>query len=190
MSRLLVTALLFGLVQFSPSISLADTELLNLLRSGGQILFIRHASTVPGVGDPAEFRLEDCATQRNLSAGGREEARRLGRYLTAQKVPVERVVSSPWCRCLDTARLAFGRVNEQWTALSNLFGRGQLAEAQVRELKPRIGQWNGKGNLVLVSHGSVASALADTHPAQGEIIVLTPLGADRFRVAGRISPPS
>jgi len=97
------------------------------------------------------------------------------------------MVSNPWCRCIDTARLAFGRIDERWNALANLFGRAEAADAQVRELKPRIGQWKDKGNLVLVSHGSVASALAGIHPAQGEIIVLMPLGADRFRVAGRIS---
>jgi phosphohistidine phosphatase SixA len=167
----------------------ADEDLLRLLRGGGQVLFIRHASTVPGAGDPAGFRLEDCATQRNLSAEGREEAQRLGRFIAAEGIEVARVISSPWCRCLDTARLAFGRVDERWSALSNLFGRGQLADAQVRELKPRIGLWNGRGNLVFVSHGSVASALAGIHPAQGEIIVLTPRGVEGFGVAGRLSPP-
>ena len=186
MTRVLL--LLVTLVFLWPVPASADEDLLKLLRAGGQVLFIRHASTVPGVGDPAGFRLEDCATQRNLSAEGREEARRLGRFLEAQKIPVARVVSSPWCRCIDTARLAFGRVDGRWNALSNLFGRAEAADGQVRELKPRIGQWNDKANLVLVSHGSVASALAGIHPAQGEIIVLTPLGADQFRIAGRISP--
>lgn len=186
-----MTRVLFWLVACSvlwPMRAQAGEELLGLLREGGQVLFIRHASTVPGVGDPAAFRMEDCATQRNLSAEGREEARRLGRFLQAQKIPVERVVSSPWCRCIDTARLAFGRVDERWDALSNLFGRAEAAQRQVGQLKPRIAQWQDKGNLVLVSHGSVASALAGIHPAQGEIIVLTPLGTDGFRVAGRISP--
>jgi broad specificity phosphatase PhoE len=187
MTRLLTC--LLALAVAWPGLAYADDTLLRLMREGGQVLFIRHASTDPGVGDPAEFRLEDCATQRNLSAKGREEARRLGQFLQTQKVPVARVVSSPWCRCLDTARLAFERVDERWGALSNLFGRGHQADRQLRELRPRIGEWKGQGNLVLVSHGSVASVLAGLHPAQGEIIVLSPLGGDAFRVAGRLSAP-
>jgi len=164
-----------------------ESALLDLLRAGGQVVFIRHATTVPGVGDPERFRMEDCATQRNLSEEGREQARRLGEFLREGRIPIERVVSSPWCRCLDTAMLAFGRVDERSGALSNLFGRRDNAESQVRALRPRIGGWRGQGNLVLVSHGSVAGALAGIHPAQGEIVVLTPLGGERFRIAGRLT---
>jgi hypothetical protein len=104
-------------------------------------------------------------------------------------VPLGEVLSSPWCRCHDTARLAFGREATTWTPLSNLFGRHELAGAQVRELRARIGGYKGKDNLVMVSHGSVASPLTGVSPQQAEIIVLTPLGGDRFRVAGRIPPP-
>jgi hypothetical protein len=73
--------------------------------------------------------------------------------------------------------------------LSNLFGRHQAADAQVRDIRSRIGSYRAKGNLVLVSHGSVALPLTGISPQQAEIIVLTPLGGDRFRVAGRITPP-
>src|SRR5262245_646254 len=84
----------------------ADDGLWKLLRGGGQVLLIRHASTTPGVGDPEGFKLEDCATQRNLSEQGRAEARRLGEAVRRNRIPIERVASSPWCRCLDTAQLA------------------------------------------------------------------------------------
>lgn len=171
----------------APLPAFADEALWTLLRGGGQVLFIRHATTTPGVGDPEGFRLEDCATQRNLSDAGRAEARRLGERLRARKVPIDAVVSSPWCRCIDTAQLAFGRMDEKWSALSNLFGRSPNAEAQVKAMRPRIAKWRGKGNLVLVSHGSTALALTGVSPLQGEVIVLTPRG-DGFVVAGRIAP--
>lgn len=167
----------------------ADEALWKLLRQGGQVLFIRHATTTPGVGDPPGFRLEDCNTQRNLSDNGRAEARRLGELLRTRSVPIGDVLSSPWCRCHETARLAFGRHAESWSPLSNLFGRREAADAQVREMRTRIGSYRGKANLVLVSHGSTALPLTGVHPQQAEIIVLTPGGGEKFDVAGRIPPP-
>ena len=127
----------------------ADEALWKLAQGGGQVLFVRHAETTPGVGDPPGFKLEDCATQRNLSEEGRRQSQRLGEALRARKLPVDEVLSSPWCRCIDTARLAFGR-SRNWEPLSNLFGRQEAAAAQVRALRARIGAWRGKGNLVLV----------------------------------------
>ena len=159
------------------------------IQGGGQVLFIRHATTTPGVGDPPGFKPEDCSTQRNLSEEGRAEARRLGEALRARKAPIGEILSSPWCRCHDTARLAFGREATTWRPLSNLFGRHEAAEAQVREMRARIGSYRGKDNLVMISHGSTALPLTGVSPQQAEIIVLTPLGGDKFRVAGRIPPP-
>ena len=152
----------------------ADEGAWKLVQGGGQVLFIRHATTTPGVGDPPGFRLEDCGTQRNLSDEGRAEAKRLGEALRARKAPIGEILSSPWCRCHETARFAFGREATTWTALSNLFGRHEAAEAQVREMRSRIGSYRGKGNLVLISHGSTALPLTGVSPQQAEIIVLTP----------------
>lgn len=182
-------ALLLFLAALLPAAVHADEALWKVLRGGGQVLFVRHASTVPGVGDPPGFKLEDCRTQRNLSDEGRAEARRLGELLRRHEVPIGSVVSSQWCRCVDTAQLAFGRVDERWSALNNLFGRSGSAEAQVGALRPRIAGYRGKGNLVLVSHGSTTLALTGVSPQQGEIVVLTPGGPDGFRIAGRLAPP-
>jgi broad specificity phosphatase PhoE len=165
----------------------ADEALWQLVAGGGQVLFVRHAQTTPGVGDPPGFKLEDCASQRNLSAEGRAQAQRMGAELGRRSVPIGDVLSSPWCRCLDTARLAFGRAT-RWDALSNLFGRAGEAERQVRALRPRIAAYRGSGNLVLVSHGSTAAALTGEHPGMGELLVLTPSGGG-FRVAGRLAIP-
>jgi broad specificity phosphatase PhoE len=165
----------------------ADEALWSALRSGGHVLFVRHAQTDPGVGDPPGFRLEDCATQRNLSAEGRAQARALGAALRARRVPLGEVLSSPWCRCVETAQLAFGRATG-WDALSNLHGRAQNAGEQVRAMRPRIAAHRGADNLVLVSHGSTAGALTGQYPAMGEVLVLKPQGPG-FRFVGRLALP-
>lgn len=177
-------ALLLALAAFSAH---AEEALWKLLAGGGQVLFVRHGQTTPGVGDPEGFRLEDCATQRNLSTEGRAQSQRLGQEFKRRGIPIGEVLSSPWCRCLETAKLAFGPA-KAWPALSNLFGRHGEAEKQLRALRPRIAAHKGKPNLVLVSHGSTAAALAGEHPAMGEVLVLTPTGKD-FRVTGRIAVP-
>jgi broad specificity phosphatase PhoE len=165
----------------------ADEALWHALQQGGHVLFVRHALTTPGFGDPPGFKLEACATQRNLSAEGRVQARRMGEVFRERKVPIGEVLSSPWCRCVETAKLVFGRART-WDALSNLHAREQNAEKQVRAMRPRIAAHRGKDNLVLVSHGSTASALTGEHPAMGEVLVLKP-DSSGFRVAGRLSLP-
>lgn len=159
----------------------ADEKLWSLLQKGGQVVLIRHAVTTPGAGDPPGMKLEDCATQRNLSDEGRRHAARIGAEWRKRRIPIERVVSSPWCRCLETARLAFGEPQVD-AALSNLFGRGENREAQVREIRALAGAYRGKGNLVLVTHGSVVAPVTGVHPATGEMVVLS-----RGKVAGRLS---
>ena len=98
----------------------ADEALWRLLKAGGQVVLMRHAVTTPGVGDPDGMVLHDCRTQRNLSDEGRAHARQVGEAFRARGVPVAQVLSSPWCRCLETARLAFGSSPEVSTALNNL----------------------------------------------------------------------
>jgi broad specificity phosphatase PhoE len=165
----------------------ADEALWQALQQGGHVLYIRHALTTTGFGDPPGFKLEDCSTQRNLSEEGRAQARRMGEALRERRVPIGEVLSSPWCRCVESARLAFGRA-KTWAALSNLHAREQNAAKQVRALRPRIAGYQGKENLVLVAHGSVAVALIGERPAMGEILVLKPQPPG-FAVAGRLSLP-
>lgn len=171
-----------------PSAAAADDALWALLRGGGQIVIMRHTITTPGAGDPPGFRLDDCATQRNLTETGRQDARRIGAAFTARGIPVGRVLSSEWCRCLETARLAFGRA-EPWPPLNNLFGNraGEAAAVRaIREIASRRPE--GGGNLILVTHGSVVLPATGVHPAPGEFVVLTPAGEQGFRRAGRLGP--
>ena len=157
-----------------------------LLQAGGHVILIRHTVTTPGVGDPPGMQLTDCATQRNLSEEGRRDARHIGDVFRRRGIPVARVLSSPWCRCLDTARLAFGEA-EAWPPLSNLFGRPENRSPQLRELERLVGQRVPAGNLVLVSHGSTIDALTGVSSLPGEVVILTPQGGGRFTVAGRLT---
>ena len=191
MRRALVALLVAVIAVVLPGAAEAREPLWALLKGGAQVVLIRHAITTPGVGDPAGFKLEDCATQRNLTEAGRVDARRLGEAFRARGVPVGRVLSSPWCRCLETARLAFGKA-ESSTPLSNLYGRPDASVPQVRQLEALIGAWRPEGeggNLVLVSHGSTILALTGVSLAPAEMVVVTPRPGEKFTVAGRLSAP-
>jgi phosphohistidine phosphatase SixA len=163
----------------------AENTVWDALRGGGQVVLIRHASTEPGLGDPPGFRVEDCATQRNLSEAGRAEARRIGAVFRWRGIPVERVLSSRWCRCLETARLAFGRV-EPWPALDSFFEDRSREPEQTRAVKALMSEPRTRGNLVLVTHQVNITALTGIVPAMGEAIVVTRGPDGTARVAGRL----
>lgn len=166
----------------------ADDALWGKLREGGYVLLIRHAATDPGVGDPAGFKLDDCVTQRNLNAEGREQARRLGERLRGERVPVAKVFTSPWCRCRDTATLAFGKA-EDWEALSNIFDQRDREADRSERVRKRVGSFADRkpgGNVVMMTHGINIAALTRISPAPGGIVVLRPDGCCGFKVAGTL----
>ena len=157
----------------------------DVLRGGGQIVMLRHASTEPGLGDPPGFRLDDCATQRNLSEAGRAEARRIGAAFVRRAVPVARVLSSRWCRCVETARLAFGRV-EAWSPLDSFFDDRSREPQQTRAVRALIAEPLTGGNLILVTHQVNITALTGIAPAMGEMVVLSPEPRGSFKIVGRL----
>jgi broad specificity phosphatase PhoE len=163
----------------------ASEALWALLKGGGQVVFIRHAVTTPGFGDPPGFKLDDCKTQRNLTDEGRGHAKRIGQAFKERQVPVERILSSPWCRCIETSQLAFGKP-EISTSLNNLFGRPENNAKQVEQMKALASARPKSGNLVLVSHGSTIVALTGVSPGTGEMVIVTPQGNGKFAVAGRL----
>ena len=156
------------------------------LRQGGHIALMRHAVTVPGVGDPPGFRLDDCATQRLLSEAGREQARRIGAALRDNGVKAGRVLTSAWCRCVDTADLmAVGPV-EVFEPLNSFFANSDAEPRRTAEVKDLIRAWNGPGTLVLVTHQVNVTAITGIYPATGEFVVLRPDGSS----IGRLKPAS
>jgi broad specificity phosphatase PhoE len=172
---------------FLPASAAADEALWSLLGGGGHVVLMRHAITTPGVGDPAGFRLDDCPSQRNLTDAGRDDARRIGAAFRSREVPVGQVLSSRWCRCLETARLAFGRV-EPWDALDSIFEDRHREPERTRAVRRVVARRPGAGNLVLVTHGANIVALTGVSPAPGEFLVLSPEPGGGFRVAGRLAP--
>jgi broad specificity phosphatase PhoE len=166
----------------------ADDALWPRLRAGGHVLLMRHASTEPGLGDPAGFKLDDCTTQRNLSAKGREESKLAGERIRREKVPIGRVYTSPWCRCRDTATLAFGRA-EDWEPLSSFFERPHQEADFTERVKKRIGTYSTRdvgGNVVMVTHNVNIAALTRLSVAPGEIVVVRPDGCCGLRTVGRL----
>ena len=150
------------------------------LREGGAVALFRHARA-PGTGDPQGFRLEDCATQRNLSAEGREQARGIGDQFKAQRVPVVRVLSSRWCR------LAFGALAEPFPPLDSFFSEREGREAQTRAVRELVEGWRSEGVLALVTHQVNITALTGIFPAEGEVVVLRPKAGAGFEIVGRIA---
>src|SRR5262245_49115442 len=170
-----------------PTLAAADESLRDLLRAGGRIVLMRHATTKPGVGDPPGFRAGDCPTQRNLTDAGRDEARRVGAAFRSRGIPIGRVLSSQWCRCLETARLAFGRV-EPWEPLDSVFEDRAHEPERTGTVRRLASERPVDGNLVLMTHGANIMALIGVTPAPGEFVVLVPEAGGRFSVAGRLAP--
>lgn len=158
------------------------------LREGGCAVLMRHALTEPGLGDPPGFKLGDCTTQRNLSAAGREQSRRLGQAFEREGIAVTSVRSSAWCRCIETGQLAFGR-HALWPALNSIFqGQGE-ADAQTREVLATLATLRPPANWVLITHQVNISALTGEFPAMGELFATRPDPASpgRLRVLARLA---
>jgi phosphohistidine phosphatase SixA len=163
-------------------------ELWANLRQGGVLILMRHAVTEPGLGDPAGFRVDDCRTQRNLSAQGRDQARRLGALLESRGIRPVAVFSSAWCRCIDTAMLAFpGLPVRNLPALNSFFQDVQRETAQTNTLRAEVERIARTGVTVWVTHQVNVTALTGETIGMGEAVVLRPEGPDKFRLIGRLN---
>ncbi len=160
------------------------------LVKGGHVALIRHGNALPGFGgDPPGFRFDDCKTQRNLDDKGRAQGKALGEAFRSDGVRVDRIVSSPVCRCMDTASLmAVGQVESSWALVPD---RDPTAPVRLRELKDIVSGWRGPGTLVLVTHGFTIRPLIGIILDQAETAVLRPTPGIEpgFQVADRIAPP-
>ena len=148
---LILKLILFSL--FSIQIN-ASEQAWNLAQEGDKIILIRH-SLAPGGGDPPGFNIDDCDTQRNLNRKGVNQSKKIGKLFKKNKIPIDQVLSSQWCRCKDTAKYAFGNFKE-FTALNSTFQSpyNKNEPKQLKKLYNLVKKWNGKGkNLVLVHLG-------------------------------------
>ena len=161
----------------------ASEQAWDLTQDGNKIILIRH-SLAPGGGDPAGFKIDDCKTQRNLNKKGINQSKKIGKLFKKNKVLIDQVLSSQWCRCKDTAKYAFGEYKE-FTALNSTFQSpyNNNEGKQLKELYNYVKKWNGNGkNLVLITHYSIITAVTNAVPSSGEIVI-----ADKnFKVLGTI----
>ena len=141
------------------------------LKVGGKLIFIRHAYA-PGGGDPENFNIYDCSTQRNLSESGRIQSRKIGNFFTENKIKIENVYSSEWCRCKETASLAFE--NFKTKSFLNSFYSSKFAQnknSQMRDFQKFLLDWDEKTNLIFVTHYVVISEILDYPSSSGEIVI-------------------
>ena len=156
-----------------PSTIKADLnqELSLELKKGGKLIFIRHAYA-PGGGDPENFDLNKCDTQRNLSEEGRDQAKKIGNFFKENDIPIFKVFSSEWCRCKETAELAF--TNFKTKDFLNSFFSTKFANnrnKQMIDLKNYVEKFKGNENLIFVTHYVVISEALDYASSSGEIVI-------------------
>jgi phosphohistidine phosphatase SixA len=186
MSRLALAALVLSLI-VAPTGAVGDErDAWAALVKGSHVALVRHGSAPPGYGDPPGFKIDDCETQRNMDERGRAQAQAVGEAFRQHGVPVDKILSSPWCRCLETARLmALGPVESVMAVASS-----ERSPERLVVLKEMVAAWRGPGTLVLVTHAFTVRALVGIMPEQAETVVVRPkLGEVGLDVVGRISTP-
>ena len=159
-----------------------NKNLINQLKDGGKLIFIRHAYA-PGNGDPNNFNLNDCSTQRNLNSIGRKQAKDIGEFFRENKIKIYKVLSSEWCRCKETADIAFN--NYSTNSFLNSFYSPKYAknkEKQVEVLNNYVKKFKSDKNLIFVTHYVLMSEVLNYSPSSGEIVV----SDKNFNIVGTI----
>ncbi|MEN0087090.1 MAG: histidine phosphatase family protein [Pseudomonadota bacterium] len=165
----------------------ATEALWRKLRDGGYTILLRHARA-PGTGDPRNFELGNCATQRNLDSRGRLDARKIGARMSASGAVVTEVLTSQWCRTTDTAELAFENNEiEAFAPLNSFFRTPEREDEQTAAVLERIYSFNGIGNQVMVTHQVNITALTGERPREGTAVVVRPNATfDAIETIGRL----
>ncbi|MEP0903399.1 hypothetical protein [Nodosilinea sp. FACHB-13] len=146
----------------------------HLQQADGQLyaVLLRHA-LAPGTGDPANFRLDDCTTQRNLSTEGQDQARRIGAAFRQRDIAVVQVLSSQWCRSLDTATLMDLGPVEPFEPLNSFFSDRSPAAEQTAQIRDYLRRQPDRGVIVMVTHQVNITALTGVVPGSGQAVVVT-----------------
>ena len=165
-------SIFFILNLFIANTIIADQSVIKELQKGGNIVFIRH-SLAPGNGDPDNIDLTKCDTQRNLNQEGIEQSKNIGILFSDNNIQIDKVLSSEWCRCKDTARFAFNNY-ETFNGLNSFYQEKfyKYKDEQIKSLKKYISNWNSDKNLILVTHFVVISEMLNFGTSSGEIVVI------------------
>ena len=170
MTKLLSFAFLFF---FSLNSAYSFDKIANSLNEGGKIIFIRH-SLAPGNGDPPNFTLDECSSQRNLNSVGIEQSIQIGIFFSKLKVPIDTVLTSEWCRCIDTAKYAFDGF-KTFKPLNSFYDSrfAKYKKQQILELDAFLNNWNHNNkNLILITHYVVIMEVLGIPTDSGEIIIV------------------
>ena len=170
MKKIIFLLFIFISLVFSNQ-AFSNDDLIQSLKEGGKIIFIRHAYA-PGGGDPDNFDVKDCSTQRNLNNEGISQSKLIGEFFVKNKIQIDQVLSSEWCRCKDTAKYAFKNF-KTFNALNSFFSSkfAQNEDKQIKDLKNFIQNWKSEKNLVLVTHYVVISSMLNMAVGSGEIVI-------------------
>jgi|TARA_B110000971_G_scaffold173866_1_gene178897 phosphohistidine phosphatase SixA len=174
--------LILSFFLLSHNVSYANPEVITALQEGGKLIFIRHA-LAPGGGDPDNFNLNDCSTQRNLDKSGISQAKIIGQFFKKNNIKIDQVFSSEWCRTKETALNAFEDY-KTFSALNSFFSSkfAKNRDEQMKDLRNFVNKWDSKKNIVFVTHYVVILEALNTTVSSGEIIV-----ADKnYKVIGSI----
>jgi phosphohistidine phosphatase SixA len=183
-----IVAIVALIVAVTPAAAADASVAWEALRKSGYVALMRHADAPGGAGDPPGFKLDDCSTQRNLSEKGRVDAVAMGAQIRANGISFTRIVSSPWCRCVETAKLMdLGPVDID-PAFSNAFVLRDRREELRHDATSILNTWTD-GTLMVVTHGANIHALSGVSPTSAEIVVVDPLTSP-LRVIGRIPAPN
>ena len=172
-----IPSLIFSTTVFS------NEQIISKLQSGGNVVFIRHA-LAPGNGDPVNIDLNDCETQRNLNEVGIKQSKKIGDYFKNNNIPIDKVLSSEWCRCKDTAKYAFKNF-KTFDALNSFYDEkfNKFKKMQIKDLRKYIKEWNGNKNLILVTHYVVILEMLNKPVSSGEIVVSN----KKYKIIGSIN---
>jgi len=168
----LIKFFLLILLSFNISIKAnSNDKIQSLLKEGEKLIFIRHA-VAPGGGDPVDFDILRCETQRNLSIEGIEQSKNIGKFFSENNIKIDKVLSSEWCRCKQTAQYAFNKY-ETKSFLNSFFSEkfASNKNKQINDLKKYINEWSGDNNLVLVTHYVLIQEVLNITSSSGELIV-------------------
>ena len=148
-----------------------NKKLIDQLEEGGKLIFIRHAYA-PGNGDPNNFNLNDCSTQRNLNKEGRKQARYIGDFFKENKIEIDKILSSEWCRCKETAKIAFENFTTN-SFLNSFFSSkySKNKDKQIESLNNYVKKFESSKNLILITHYVLISEVLNYGPSSGEIVV-------------------
>ena len=168
----LIKFFLLILLSFNISVKAnSNDKIQSLLKEGGKLIFIRHA-IAPGGGDPVDFDILRCETQRNLSKEGIAQSKNMGKFFSENNIQIDKVLSSEWCRCEQTAKYAFNKYETK--SFLNSFFSAKFASnknKQINDLKKYINEWSGDNNLVLVTHYVTIQEVLNITSYSGELII-------------------